>query len=121
MTLDALHQRLFDQTGRFVTHRVLVVMLAGQRRHSRGHQLLLLLLELLLLLLLMMMVQLLRLLLLRMLDGRLGPSVTQTTVEFPPRIQRFMRPDPKTGCDADDQRHEIPNYCQEGENKRNHN
>lgn len=28
MTLNALHQWLFDQAGRFVTHRVLMVMLA---------------------------------------------------------------------------------------------
>lgn len=28
MTLNALHQWLFDQTRRFVTHRVWVVMLA---------------------------------------------------------------------------------------------
>ena len=108
MALNALHQRLFDQAGRFVTHRVLVVMLAGQRRHSRGHQLLLLLLKLLLLLLLLMMVQLLRLLLLRMLDGRLGSSVAQAAVEFPPGIQRLVRPDPKAGRDAHNQRHEIP-------------
>jgi hypothetical protein len=55
----------------------------------------------------MMMVQLLRLLL-WMLDRRLGSRVTQTPVEFAPRVQRLVRPDPKSGRDAHDQSHEIP-------------
>jgi hypothetical protein len=61
----------------------------------------------LLMLLLMMMMQLLRLLLL-VLDRRLGSRVTQTPVKFAPRVQRLVRPDPKSGRDADDQSHEIP-------------
>lgn len=56
MTLNALHQWLFDQTGRFVTHRVgVVMMLAGQGRNGGSpHQLALLLLLLLLKLLLLL-------------------------------------------------------------------
>lgn len=69
--------------------------------------LLLLLKRLRLLLLMMMMMQLLRLLLL-VLDRRFGSRVTKTPVKFAPRVQRLVRPDPKSGRDANDQSHEIP-------------
>ena len=58
-------------------------------------------------LLLMMMMQLLRLLLL-VLDRRFGSRVTKTPVKFSPRVQRLVRPDPKSGRDANNQSHEIP-------------
>jgi hypothetical protein len=34
--------------------------------------------------------------------------VTKTPVKFAPRVQRLVRPDPKSGRDANDQSHEIP-------------
>ena len=90
MALHALHQRLFDQTG-------FAVRCVGQRRNGRDQKLLVLVL---------VMIQLL-LVVLRS-DGRNGrPPPEESAVEFAPRVDRFVRPDPEARRDAHHQGHEV--------------
>ena len=112
MTLNALHQRLFDQT-RFAR-------LIGQWWNGRSHHLMLLLLKvvmevlllrllqlLMLLVLLVLLVLLLEVELVRRTTGTRHGFTAQASVEFAPGIERLVRPDPESGRDAYHQRHEV--------------
>ena len=99
MTLHRLHQRLLDQA-----------LLAGQRRDDRAHEWRWRQDGLLAGRLKMVRMERLHHSLVHLVTSRrqFRPDPAQSSVKLPPRVDCFVRPDPKARSDADNKRHEVP-------------